>query len=745
VLAGELTAHLESVEARLRQAELSGAEARARAAEERKRRKLAVALVGAVLGLVLLGGGSWFYLAQQRAERERETLSRQADAARQVEQVLSRADALRQQARGDNDPGKWAESRALADRARSLLVDLPEGHELAQSVQTLAVELAAEEQDRRLVERLEEVWLLRAEVDAQATGFALRRSLRAYPPLFAEHGLQVGGSETESAAWVLRCSPQTRERLIAGLDAWLGLARQLKAPEAGWLFGLLQAADGDAWRKELRSAMARDDVKEVERLARPEELGRQPPQTVLLLADYFRPRSQDRMTELLRAAQARYPADFWLNFALADALYQKHFQLLSEGPQFEDAVRYFTTALALRPNNLHVQTLLGWSLWLRGRRPEGRAVLQQIIDRRPDYFGAHLYLGYMYLMEEGKDRESEEAFRQALKLQPLSGMAHSGIGFILWSRGQYAESLAAFRRGTRLEPFPRGVLGHAAVLTHVGRMDEAVVVCRQALQSQPDFAEAQFYQRLVLLVEARRAEQAVTLCRGIVLLRPNNPEIHAILYSCLQAQGRYEEALSIARRGPGLLAKGAVFPAALLSRFVREAEQLLALEPQLPASVKGEKKPRDASELLLLLRLCWIKEQYLGAAQIYAHSFAANPRLTEDVTAEYRYDAARYAVRAAAGLGDGAGLDEKERTRWRKQALDWLRADLAGWRKLLESGSEDDRALAQERLRWWQEDPKLAGLRDPKALATLPAEERKACQQLWAGVAESLSQVQKPE
>jgi serine/threonine-protein kinase len=734
VLARELTAHLESVETRLRQAELEGAEARARATEERKRRRLVLALASAVLGLVLLGGGGWLYVAHQREERRREVHERQAETVRRVQEVLARVDTLRQRAQAANDPDAWAEARALAERAKSLLADLPDGHELTGRVQALADELAAEEQDRKLLERLEEVWLLRADFDAHSTGFALRRSLREYAPLFAEHGLHVAAGEAESAAWVLRHPPLIRERLIAGLDAWLGLARQLKAPEAAWLFGVLQAADGDGWRKSLRAAVDRDDVPEVDRLAQSEALGRQPPQTVLLLADYFRPRSQARLTQLLRAAQAHYPADFWINFALADALYQKHLTALSEATEFEDVVRFYTTALALRPENLQVQSLLGWALWLRGRRADGRLVLEQARARQPNYFAPHLYLGHMSMLE-GKRQEAEASYGEALKLQPRSGLAHSGMGFLLFSRGQYAEALLAFRRGTRHEPFSRGLLGHAGVLSHLVRIDEGIAVCRQALRFQPDFTEAQLYQRLFTLVENRRSAEADTLARGLVLLQPNNPESHVFLWHCLLAQGRLVEMRPVIRRALELSPKSPIFPIDMLSLFERETEQFIALEPHLPAYIKGERKPQDAQELAMLLVLCWVKEQYAGAAQLYVHALAADPRLTEDVTHEHRYVAARYAAQAAVGQGDGSMLDEAARARWRAQALDWLRADLMGWRKLLEKGSADEQDLARERLRWWQTDPKLAGLRDPQTLTKLPPKEHDACQLLWAELA----------
>ena len=38
-------------------------------------------------------------------------------------------------------------------------------------------------------------------------------------------------------------------------------------------------------------------------------------------------------------------------------------------------------------------------------------------------------------------------------------------------------------------------------------------------------------------------------------------------------------------------------------------------------------------------------------------------------------------------------------------------------------------------MRHWQKDTDLAGIRDAAALAKLPAEEQKACTQLWADVA----------
>jgi serine/threonine-protein kinase len=71
--------------------------------------------------------------------------------------------------------------------------------------------------------------------------------------------------------------------------------------------------------------------------------------------------------------------------------------------------------------------------------------------------------------------------------------------------------------------------------------------------------------------------------------------------------------------------------------------------------------------------------------------------------------------------------------------VDWLRADLGLWAEQLASGPAQTRPLVRLTLRRWQQDPDLAGLRDPAALTAPPAAEREACQALWADVAALLA------
>ena len=80
----------------------------------------------------------------------------------------------------------------------------------------------------------------------------------------------------------------------------------------------------------------------------------------------------------------------------------------------------------------------------------------------------------------------------------------------------------------------------------------------------------------------------------------------------------------------------------------------------------------------------------------------------------------------------------------RRQALDWLRADLTAWDKFLKKDPERACPAVQQTLRHWQQDADFAGVRGD-ALAKLPEAERQAWQQLWADVEQTLNRVDHPD
>jgi serine/threonine-protein kinase len=160
----------------------------------------------------------------------------------------------------------------------------------------------------------------------------------------------------------------------------------------------------------------------------------------------------------------------------------------------------------------------------------------------------------------------------------------------------------------------------------------------------------------------------------------------------------------------------------------REAESVIV--PDLPEFLEGRYEPRDNDERLCLLGACRFRNLTGASARLYAGAFAADSHLAEDLRTGLRYKAACAAASAGCGLGaDAAAVDEAQRARWRRQAMEWLREDLAAWRGAGENGPDILRTLTR-----WQTDPELAGLRESDALTKLSVPEREQWTSFWAEV-----------
>jgi hypothetical protein len=168
------------------------------------------------------------------------------------------------------------------------------------------------------------------------------------------------------------------------------------------------------------------------------------------------------------------------------------------------------------------------------------------------------------------------------------------------------------------------------------------------------------------------------------------------------------------------------------AQWIQETEQLVKLDSKLPAFLSGQTKPADAAEARGLALICHDRHLYGGSARFWAVAFQAEPKLADGTN---RYNAACDAALAGCGQGkDEPPLDDAAKARWRKQALDWLKPDLAAWSKVMRSSPPQARASMTQSLAGWKADPDLAGLRDPEALKQLSEAEQKACRALWAEV-----------
>jgi serine/threonine-protein kinase len=358
------------------------------------------------------------------------------------------------------------------------------------------------------------------------------------------------------------------------------------------------------------------------------------------------------------------------------------------------------------------------------------ALVRRALEHHPSDFWLNFLLA-TDLHRQGKPDEAIGFFRVALVLRPDAGAVHYNLGNALRSRGDRKGAIRSYRKAIQCD---RGLapahnnLGVA--LMAEGDLEGAIQAYREAIRRDPTYAAA--YANLgSALADRGDLEKGAKACREAVRLAPEDASTYRNLGAVLERQGRFVEARDAMLHARSLLpANDPQRP--LVSQHVQQCRHLIALDKQLSAIREGEGLPPAADRLDLALFCRTHKHLYATAARFFADALAEQPELAGDRQLQPRYKAALAAALAASGKGKDAPRPDKEQARLRAWALRWLRAERAAWAKVLDRGPPQDRLAARKALADWIAEPAFAGLRDPAALALLPADEREAWRKLWA-------------
>jgi serine/threonine protein kinase/Flp pilus assembly protein TadD len=398
----------------------------------------------------------------------------------------------------------------------------------------------------------------------------------------------------------------------------------------------------------------------------------------------------------------------------------------------DGAVRCFRTAIELNPKYDGAYSNLGNALYFR--KDLGGAIrwYNAAIKINPNNAGAQTNLGAV-LRDKNDLDGAIRCHRIAIEINPKLGEAHNNLGDALRDKGDLPGAIRSHR--TAIEIDPKFVAAHNNLgmdLKKAGDLDGAIRCYRTAIEFDTKYAAAHINLGNALFAKGD-LEEAIRSYRTAIEIDPELGRAHGALGQALIAQGDFAEARTATQRALQLLPKDPLYP--LVSQQLQTCENFLALDSKLTAVLKGEAIPAAADEQLGLAKLCQEhKKLYAAAARFFADAFASEPKRAEDLRIQARYNAACVAALAGCGQGkDTAKLDDKERTRLRRQALIWLRADLKQYAQLVDKNDNKARVLVQERMQHWQQDTDFTGVRGD-ALAKLPEAERQEWQKLWDDV-----------
>ncbi len=149
-------------------------------------------------------------------------------------------------------------------------------------------------------------------------------------------------------------------------------------------------------------------------------------------------------------------------------------------------------------------------------------------------------------------RNSETLWKHTLAITKDNDVAHTNFGMLLMERGQLDDALSQFqtaldiRSGSAHSHYDlslaliHGGIGNA--LARKGRLGEAIVHLRQAVEFQPDYADAH-YNLGTALFQNGALDEAIAEWRKTLSIHPNDGGTHTSLGNALVQKGHLREAI----------------------------------------------------------------------------------------------------------------------------------------------------------------------------------------------------------
>jgi tetratricopeptide (TPR) repeat protein len=571
-----------------------------------RRNKAGLAVAALVLFfLVLLGSGvGWAW---------RDRAARAAEQANHLERAVERAEFLQRE-------GKRGEALAALERAQLLAREAEPAPGLAGRIESLQQLLDAEERDEVFVAQFEAIRReVQTEYDVEKHAFSPRKGVPRVRAALEQYGITLGVTPPAAAVAHIQTRPVAiRTVVVVALEECLCFGAREDTGTRQWLRDVLLKADDDPWRNKVRRAFSQPPAT-LEALAKDIDVRQQPPSYLVLVVSAL-PRKSPSRLDLLRRVQFAYPGDFWVNLLLGDELLHTE--------KDAEAIRYYTAALAIRPDNPGV--LLNRALALGHLGKEGaaaaRADLQRAITVSPRLARAHFVLGSHLCADLNDYDKGIECLRKAIEFDPKHADAHHNLGAALASQGKLDEAIAVFRKAVELDP-KKAILHYhfGKALSRQGKWDAAVAAYRKAIERDLKHTDAHYALGVVLCDELRDYENAAACFRKVIELDPKHADAHSSLGSALRDQGRLDEAITAYHKAIALDPKHA--------NAYRNLGVALSRQGKVDDAIAACRKatlldPKDASAHYSLgVILCDVRRDYENAAACFRKVIELDPKM----------------------------------------------------------------------------------------------------------------------
>jgi serine/threonine protein kinase/Flp pilus assembly protein TadD len=541
----------------------------------RRHRPVAIGLAASLAAAVVLAVVMGFWYQRRLAETEGGVSAALAEA-----QLL-----VREGDKQTEHPERWQHTAQLAlaaqVRAEKLLAAGVATEALVAQVRQGRAAVDAAVADSRLLVELDRIRLEHAAA-VRNTHSDDQQTAPLYAALLVGYG--VDPAAPEAAAARVRDS-RLRESLLAALADWEEVSPD--EAERQRLAKVYQLAlPSDSLLARWLAAVKRGDDAEVGKLVAEASLQNLPPATVVMLEEGLFGRGEKYRAaceQLLRAGLERHPGDFWLNHYLGGLL-------KNEQPRRpEEAVRYLTAALAVRPDSSGAHLNLGNALKKCGDMEGAMRRYRAALEIDPMYVAAHMNLGHS-LYAKGRLDEAIKEYRTAISLRNDDAASYYDLGFALQAQGLQDKAVVEYEEAVRLQPdFPEAHMQLGNALHDKGLLDQAIAKFREALATKRPFHEAYIAHNSlgIALAEKGLLDEGIRQYRAALLLKKDYPLAQGNLGVALWAKGQFDDAIAAYTKALELEPKNPAWPNNLAwalathpNAKVRNARRAVALAQQ---------------------------------------------------------------------------------------------------------------------------------------------------------------------
>tara|TARA_R110002124_G_scaffold83738_6_gene218946 strand:+ start:4226 stop:6250 length:2025 start_codon:yes stop_codon:yes gene_type:complete len=143
----------------------------------------------------------------------------------------------------------------------------------------------------------------------------------------------------------------------------------------------------------------------------------------------------------------------------------------------------------------------------------------------------------------GENVLAENAFREALKIDPQSAQGYNNLANSLKEQGRFEQSRQAFLSAIKLNPkFAQAYNNLGVLLKDMKRYPQAIRRLTQAVHADPNYYEA--YRNLGLVYQEKGDHAlAISMYKEVLKLAPNDLDAMSYLANCQRAQQDFEGAI----------------------------------------------------------------------------------------------------------------------------------------------------------------------------------------------------------